>query len=195
MTILVDIKKKKNLEALQNSFLSLIEESEGFEDKEKAVSLSKQLRKTTEEWHASFEPKIQFEEKKIIQLKEDIDTYSDLIDEKAFKKNVMNTYLLNKPGSSIGIHNKNPVRIDEFIAGLNIYFFVDFIISSSMKSEYTWTIYISRLKELNKMAVAHHHKYNGNHNFYADAIGFLSGYTPKQIWNHCQEKGFQDLIK
>jgi hypothetical protein len=194
MTVLLEIKKKENLDALQGLFLGLLEELEVYEDNDKLRNLTGQLRETTESWIASQEPKIPIDQKEFKWLKKVINIYSDLVDEKDFDKNIINTYLLDKPGSMIEIFNKDPVKINEFIDELNTFFFVDFIITNS-GNEYTWTIYISRLKDRNETAVAHHHKYNGIHNYYANSIGSYSGYTSKQTWHYCKVNKFHDLIK
>ena len=195
MTVIPEIKKEENLDILQKRFFNLLEELEIYEVKEKLVSLSKQLREITEDWHTSLEPKIPLNEEDLEYLKKLVGTHSDLVDGKDFEENIINAYLLNKPGSSFQIDRGDPKRIDNFIAELRPYFFVDFIITTSMQSKYTWTIYISRLKDRNEMAVAHHHKYNGNHNLYANSIGSYSGYTSKQTWHYCKVEGFHDLIK
>jgi len=192
MTVISEIKKEENLDKLQELFLNVLEELEIFGG-EKLESLSRQLRKVTEDWHTSLEPKIPIKEKDIEFLEDIVTTNFELVGEKSFEEDVINAYLLDKPGSSIEIHNKDPRSIKKFIDNLRNFFFVDFVINTSENNEYCWIIYISRLKRLNEMAVAYHHKYNGIHNFYADFIGLFSGYTAKQAWNYCQNEDLPNL--
>lgn len=95
----------------------------------------------------------------------------------------MDTFLFEKPFTSVEINDIEPNRVIELVKDLREYFFVNYDAKE---------IHISRFYTLGKVAVGERVNLSDK---CADLAGLFYGYSPKQIVQYCFKEGLEHLIK
>lgn len=140
---------------------------------------------------------------KLPDLERDLYEYEKLfksLDFKAVISDVYGAYIGKKPVSSIDLSNVKLNDVVLFIDQMDAYFFVEVLNVSESDEFFAGTIYISRFKNIVKIALKSvesnyfEWKKEGDREL-ADLDGLLHGKTPEEIYDYCVEQGLLHLIK